>query len=150
MRAAALLLGTVLVLLAACNRSGDSNPAPEPPADAPAEAAVRPTVDFSRPLNALGNEPFWALKIRPEGLSFSAPDAKDITARNEGPKVDTDQATWSAAGSDGAPLSVVLKAAVCEDGMSGLNYPFTATLSAGGKALSGCAAYADAMPREGG
>jgi uncharacterized membrane protein len=147
MRAAALMFGTALLLLVACNRSGDSNPAPEPPADAP---AAPPTVDFSRPLNLLGTEPFWSLKIRPEGLTFSAPDAKDVTAKNEGPKVETDQATWSAVGSDGAPLSVVLSAKVCQDGMSGLNYPFTATVNAGGRPLTGCAAYADAMPREGG
>lgn len=144
--ATVFVVGHILALLAACSRSGDSNPAPEPPADAPAA----PTADFSRPLNALGTEPFWSLKIRPEGLTFSAPEAKAVTAKNDGPKVEADQAAWSAAGSDGAPLSVVLKAAVCQDGMSGLSYPFTATVNAGGRALTGCAAYADAMPKEGG
>ena len=135
-----------LLLLAACGQSQDTTPSqPPPPADAPAA-----TVDFSRPLNALGNEPFWALKIRPEGLVFSAPDAKDILARNDGPKVEADRASWSGLGDDGATLAVVLKAGACQDGMSGLNYPFTATVQAGGRALTGCAAYADAMPRPGG
>lgn len=142
MRAASLALAAAL-LLAACGPSQDSTPAaPAPPASAPA-----PKVDFSRPLNALGNEPFWALKIRPEGLVFSAPDSPDIAAANPGPAVQADRATWSATGGDGAPLSVVLTAVVCEDGMSGVNYPFTAAVSAGGRALTGCAAYADAMPR---
>jgi uncharacterized membrane protein len=144
MRAKILVLGAGLLLLAACGRSGDSNPAPEPPADAPADAPVQPTVDFSRPINGLGTEPFWSLKIRPEGLTFTAAGAKDVTAHNDGPKVEADQATWTGAGSDGAPLQVVLKAQVCQDGASGQSYPFTATLSAGGKALSGCATYADA------
>jgi uncharacterized membrane protein len=146
MRATVPLLALAALALAACGKSQDATPtAPEPPADAPAAAAV----DFSRPLNALGEEPFWALKIRPEGLTFSAAGAKDVAARNDGPKVEADQATWSAAGDDGAPLMATLKAQVCQDPMSGLSYPFTANVNAGGRALTGCAAYADAMPTQG-
>lgn len=146
MRAEALALGAALLLLAGCGKSSDSTPAPTPPADAP----PAPTTDFSRPLNGLGNEPFWAVKIRPEGLTFSAAGAKDITAPNDGPKVEADQATWSANGSDGMPIAVMLKAMVCQDGASGVSYPFTATVNAGGRLLNGCAAYADAMPQSGG
>ncbi|HTI67552.1 MAG TPA: hypothetical protein VL460_08435 [Caulobacteraceae bacterium] len=146
MRPAAPILIAAALALAACGKSQDSTPAaPPPPADAPAAG-----VDFSRPLNALGAEPFWALKIRPEGLVFSAAAAKDVLARNDGPKVEADEATWTARGGDGAPLTAVLKASVCQDPTSGLNYPFTATVNAGGRALTGCAAYADAMPRPGG
>jgi uncharacterized membrane protein len=32
--------------------------------------------------------------------------------------------------------------------MSGFSYPFTAAVEVQGRTLTGCAAYADAMPRE--
>ena len=139
-----LALILTLGLLAACGRSQDSTPSqPPPPADAPAPAAA----DFSRPLNALGDQPFWALKIRPEGLTFSTTGAKDTMARNDGPRIEGDGATWSATDAGGQTLTATLKAEVCQDPMTGLSYPFTATVAAGGKALRGCAAYADAMPK---
>ena len=139
-----LALALATALLAACGKSQDATPAsPPPPADAPTPVAA----DFSRPLNALGDQPFWALKIRPEGLTFSTTGAKDTSAHNDGPKVDADQAVWTATGADGKPLSATLKAAVCQDPMTGLSYPFTATVAEGGQILKGCAAYADAMPK---
>ena len=73
-----------------------------------------------------------------------------MAARNEGPKVQGDEASWSGRGDDGAPVAVTVRAAVCQDGMSGVSYPFSATVHAAGRALTGCAAYADAMPRPGG
>jgi len=138
-----LLAGlAALLALCACGRSQDSTPAQPPP---PADAA--PATDFSRPLNALGNEPFWAVKIRPEGIVFSAPDMADVTAPNQGPAAEPDRAVWTGAGSDGATLAVTLTAKVCQDTMSGANYPFTASVQAAGRTWTGCAAYADAMPR---
>jgi uncharacterized membrane protein len=149
MRPAAPLLIAALVALAACGQSDDaSHDALQPPADAPAPPpAPSPTTatDFSRPLNLLGNEPFWALKIRPDGLTFSAPDQADVAVANPRPAVSGTTAVWSA-----GALTATLKAEVCQDGMSGLNYPFKAVVEMGGKTLTGCAAYADAMPREGG
>jgi uncharacterized membrane protein len=137
-----LVLAAATALLAACGKSQDSIPAsPPPPADAPVAA------DFSRPLNALGDEPFWALKIRPDGLTFSAGGAKDVVAPNGGPKAASDQAVWSAVDSAGRPLTATLKAAVCQDPTTGLSYPFTATVETGGRTLHGCAAYADGMPK---
>jgi uncharacterized membrane protein len=151
MRASAPLLIAALFALTACGQSNDAIPgAPEPPADAPAaipEAPPSPTTatDFTRPLNLLGNEPFWALKIRPEGLTFSAPDQADVTVANPRPAISGLEAVWTT-----AALKATLRAEVCQDGMSGLNYPFKATVETDGKTLTGCAAYADAMPREGG
>lgn len=148
MRAAAPLLIAALFVLAACGQSNDAAQGElQPPADAPPVLPPSPTTatDFSRPLNLLGNEPFWAVKIRPEGLTFSAPDQADVTVPNPRPAVSGLQGVWTAAG-----LTARLKAQVCQDGMSGLNYPFIATVETGGRTLTGCAAYADAMPREGG
>ena len=136
----------MLAMLAACGRSQDATQAePSAPADAPPAGP-----DFSRPLNLLGVEPFWSLRIRPEGLTFSTPAAKDLTAPNAGPQVEPNRAVWTATGSDGAPLAATLTAVVCQDGMSDLTYPFTAQVQAAGRTWTGCAAYADAMPREGG
>ncbi len=142
MRHAALALILPLALLAACGPSSDSTPsAPEPPADAPAPApaaAPAPATDFSRPINALGTEPFWALKIRPEGLNFSEPQKPDLNAKNPGPEVAGEQGVWSGQG-----IEAALTAGVCQDGMSDRSYPFKAVVKVGGKTLSGCATYAD-------
>jgi uncharacterized membrane protein len=146
MRVPALSLAAAALLLSGCGRSQETTAAA--PA-APPPAAPAP-VDFARPLNALGNDPFWAIKIRPEGILFSAPAGQEVSAPNGGPKLEAEQATWTASGSDGRPLVAVLRAAVCQDGVSGLSYPFTATVQSGGRTLKGCAAYADAMPRQGG
>ena len=48
---------------------------------------------------------------------------------------------------DGQPLTATLVSSVCQDPMSGLSYPFTASVVSGGRTLKGCAAYADAMPK---
>jgi uncharacterized membrane protein len=140
------VLAAVLVpcaLLAACGKSEDATtPAPEPPADAPANVtAPAPATDFTRPINALGNEPFWALKIRPEGLTFSEAGKSDRTEANPGPKAAGTRASWT-----GATVEAVLTAAVCQDGMSDRVYPFTAEVKTGGKTLKGCATYADEAP----
>ncbi len=146
MRLAAPLVFAALLTLTACGQSGDAIPgAPPPPAAAPPPPSPTTATDFSRPLNLLGTEPFWALKIRPEGLTFSAPDQADVTAPNPRPAVSGLEAVWIT-----ADLKATLRAEVCQDGMSGLNYPFKATVETAGKTLTGCAAYADEMPREGG
>lgn len=146
MRAAAPPLIAALAVLAACGRSGDAAQGElRPPADAPQPAPAPAAADFSRPLNLLGNEPFWAVKIRPEGLTFSAPDHADVIVANPNPAVSGLEAAWTT-----AALKATLRAEVCQDGMSGLNYPFAATVEIDGRTLTGCAAYADQMPREGG
>jgi uncharacterized membrane protein len=138
MRHAVLALIAPLAVLAACSKSEDATPtAPEPPADAPA-AAPAPATDFARPINALGTEPFWALKIRPEGLSFSEPGQADRNEKNPGPKVEGDHAVWS-----GERIEATLTSGVCRDGMSDRAYPLVAVVKTGGKTLNGCAAYAD-------
>jgi uncharacterized membrane protein len=139
MRAKALALILPLALLAACGRSEDATQAqPEPPADAPVATTPAPTTDFARPINALGTEPFWSLKIRADGLSFSEPGQADRNEKNPGATIEGDKASWA-----GERIQATLQAGVCQDGMSDRTYPFTAAVNYGGKTLKGCAAYAD-------
>lgn len=142
MRHTALVLIAAAALLSACGKSEDATPsALEPPADAPAPAPVvtpAPATDVSRPINALGTEPFWALKIRPEGLNFSEPQKPEMNVKNPGPKITGETAVWSGQG-----VEATLTAGVCQDGMSDRSYPFKAVVKVGGKTLNGCATYAD-------
>jgi uncharacterized membrane protein len=138
-----LVLLAGLALLAGCGRGQDPAQAP-PPAAAPRPApAPTDATDFARPLNLLGNEPFWSVKLRPDALTFSAPDQADVTAPNPGPSVSGVQAVWTA-----GQIKATVTAKVCQDGMSGFTYPFTAVVEVAGRTLTGCGAYADAMPRE--
>lgn len=148
MRAAGPVTATLL-LLAACGQGEQQAAAPPAPAPVAAPAPPADATDFSREVNLLGTEPFWAVKIRKDTLTFSAPDRADLEAPNPGPTVTGAQAVWTA-DAQGAPLKATLTAAVCQDGMSGLYYPFRAVVEIEGMTLEGCAAYADAMPREGG
>jgi uncharacterized membrane protein len=147
MRVAGPLLAAIF-LLAACGQAEQQAAAPPTPAP-PAASPQADAVDFSREVNLLGNEPFWAVKIRKGGLTFSAPDRADLTAPNPGPAITGSQAVWTA-DAQGTPVKATLTAQVCQDGMSGLFYPFKAMVELEGRTLEGCAAYADAMPREGG
>lgn len=129
-----------LLALAACGPSEDATPIrPEPPADAPVATTPAPATDFSRPINALGTEPFWALKIRAEGLAFSEPDRADRNEQNPGARIDGEKATWA-----GERIEAVVTAGVCRDGMSDRAYPFVAVVKVEGRTLNGCATYADA------
>jgi len=141
MRASRITLLAALgaLALAACGRSNEQ-PAAPPPAAA---------LDVKRPLNALGTEPFWSLKIRPEGLSYSDVEIPMIEAPDPVFEPEGAGASWTAAVQDGRRLAVHLEAKVCS-GLAGLSYPFTAQLTLGTKAMTGCAAYADEMPKPGG
>jgi uncharacterized membrane protein len=144
MRATGLLVAaSVIAVLTACGPAPQDAPPPAPVVAAP--PAPMDVTDFTRPLNLLGNEPFWSVRIRSDGLTYSAPDTADVAVPNAGPEVSGIQAVWAS-----GPMKVTVEAEVCQDGMSGLNYPFAATVEIEGRTLTGCAAYADAMPREGG
>lgn len=129
----------VLVLgltLAAC-----SDPAPTeaeaPPALAP---VVLGDVDLNQPLRALGTEPFWAVEITAQNLTYTAVDAAEVQVPNPGPTVQGTTAVYAAAAPDGTALVVTLIATECSDGMSDRVYPLTARVELGAQTLNGCAA----------
>ena len=114
-----LLLGVTLALAAPL-------PAASQEADAPAPAL---------PLTARGNEPFWSILATPEGLSLTEPEGKGT--------VQTLPFTQATEGTSlvltTTDFTLRIDPALCHDDMSGMPYPFTATLTRAGTALNGCA-----------
>ncbi|MCI3180029.1 hypothetical protein C5708_07150 [Caulobacter sp. CCUG 60055] len=152
MRPAAALVVLVLAgaVLAGCGRRpADSQEGPlTPPADAPAPKAgnsVPTAADFSGDLNALGAEPFWAVKVRAGGLTLSRPGKPDLDLPNGGAALKDGGAVWTL---DKPAATLTLRLADCSDGMSDRRYPFKAELTLEGRTLSGCATHASAMTNE--
>ena len=132
MSSAALRVMLLASTLTACGQSvADATTAKGNPAAAAG--------DFAGDLNALGTEPFWAIKIRADGLTFSRPGAKDVKSANPGPVIENDRATWTIA--DGPiPFKLTLTTGGCSDGMSDRHYTMNAVLAFEDKTMYGCAA----------
>lgn len=144
MRIAALFALPVLVM-AACS------PSPEAPEAPPIDVspATLAGVDLSRPIRALGNEPFWAVEITPEALVYSGVDRPEQRADNPGPLLQGTTARYEATTVAGQPLTVALIATTCSDGMSDRTYPLTAVVKVDGETLTGCAASISALATAG-
>tara|TARA_R110002124_G_scaffold183769_1_gene351300 strand:- start:466 stop:960 length:495 start_codon:yes stop_codon:yes gene_type:complete len=139
------LFGLTILVLAACS------PSPEVP-DAPTidvSPATLAGVDLGRPIRALGNEPFWAVTISPEGIVYSGVDRPEQTADNPGPLLQGTTARYEATTGTGKPMSVALIATTCSDGMSDRTYPLTAVVKIDGETLTGCAASVAALATAG-
>jgi uncharacterized membrane protein len=146
-----LLLTLAALALTGCNKPAEApapavepapaaTPAPVPEVKAPpAPAPVLGGVDLTKPVNALGTEPFWGLEIRTDQIKFSGMDRPDKLTANRGAVIEGDTATWRAA-SAGVDLSVALTAGQCSDGMSDRTYPLKAHVEVGGELFDGCAA----------
>ena len=134
--AAMLALAAALAApLAACG--------PEPmgaseEAAAPADAPVSAEQDYAGDFDAVGTEPFWAVKIRPAGLSLTRPDSPEISNPNPGVQLEGEQGVWESS-ADGGRLVVRLTPGACSDGMSDRAYGYFAQVSINGEALKGCA-----------
>ncbi|MEZ5753989.1 MAG: META domain-containing protein [Paracoccaceae bacterium] len=112
-----LLLGVTLALAA--------------PLPATSQEAGAPAL----PLTARGNEPFWSILATPEGLRLTEPEGKGT--------VQTLPFTQATEGTilvlTTTDFTLRIDPALCRDDMSGMPYPFTATLLRAGTALNGCA-----------
>ena len=89
---------------------------------------------------ASGNEPFWRLQIRDDGMTmrsmgspeervFGAPDRREQAGR----------ITFESGGPDSG-IRVVLENRRCADSMSGARYAWAVTVDVDGRQLKGCAA----------
>lgn len=138
------LLAVLALSLSACEpeiSGGEPAAAPEPPS-APGGPAVpeapKPIVggvDLSEPVNLIGAEPFWSVKIEGATMSYSSPEEPGKPYVIGTTKiVDGNKAELTSAG-----LNVTLTAGTCSDGMSDRVYPVTAVVVLDGKTLKGCA-----------
>lgn len=141
---AIIVSAVALLALAACSQSGDEAAAP-----AAAESRTLAGVDLDQPIRVLGTEPFWAVEITPQGLTYSGVDRPEQTAANPGLILQGSVVSWTTTTSDGAELKVTLTATDCSDGMSDRVYPLAAQVEIGDETLTGCAAGADAIARAG-
>ena len=145
MRAFVTWAGLALALTG-CQPQAPDGSAAQAPADAPPPAAAAPQA-FDGDLNALGTEPFWAVQIRATQITIQRPDQPNLVANNPGKAVSGSTAVWNTQAGTLA-LKVTLTEAACSDGMSDLTYPYQALIALGAETLKGCAAKADAMPKE--
>ena len=135
---------SAVVALTAC-----SQPEAEKAPAAPAEPRALAGVDLDQPLRVLGTEPFWAIDITPQGLTYSGVDRPEQKAPNSGPALQGTVAIWTEQTEAKGPLEVTLMATDCSDGMSDRTYPLTAKVEIGDETLTGCAASTAAIARAG-
>ncbi|PZQ61391.1 MAG: hypothetical protein DI570_12635 [Phenylobacterium zucineum] len=132
-----------LLTLTACQPQAPDGKTAPPPADAPAASAAAPptgaSMDFSKPVTALGTEPFWSVVIDGTALTLKRPDAPDKVFTAPGAVIQPGRATWVAKAEDGAQLTLTLYGGECGDGMSDRRYPWTAEVAVLDQALRGCA-----------
>ena len=125
-----------LLALAACQPAAPARkPAPPPEAAAPQGAVY----DYSRPITARGNEPFWALTLDGTHVKLTRPDHPDVAAETPGAAIQPGRATWIAA-APGQQITITVYESPCSDGMSDTRYPLTAEVVLINESLRGCAA----------
>lgn len=104
-----------------------------------AEATTYNTAAFS----ARGNEPFWAVDVAGSTAIYKTPD------NQRGRPIRVNRLAF-AQGVEyigvhaGRPFVLNIRAADCQDSMSGQDFPFTARLTVSGKTETGCASAATA------
>lgn len=88
------------------------------------------------PLAARGNEPFWSVRLSRDGLQLTLPEGKGTTEVHPYSEPETDGDTLIFT-TDGFELR--LTEGLCRDTMTGMPYPYGATLRRGGADWPGCA-----------
>lgn len=136
MRAFAITALAALAL-AACSPPAEPPEAVEPAARA---APVLAGIDLTQPLRVGGNEPFWAVELTGSEMVYSGVDRPEQRAPQGQPVIQGTMATWEGTTGTGSPLTVVLTATDCSDGMTSRIYPLTAMVKIGEETLMGCAA----------
>ena len=88
---------------------------------------------------ASGNEPFWRLHIRPDGLSMWSMDSPGETKYPSAAVVGEDERITFNANVPDARIRIVLDEQRCVDSMSGARYSLVAIVDVEGRRLHGCA-----------
>ena len=97
-------------------------------------------VDLTKPMRALGTEPFWGIEISPAELVFTGVDRPEFHAPNPGAWIEGEIAVIKARDPQGLALTIKLTPTKCSDGMSDWVYPLEAEVQLGAETLKGCAA----------
>lgn len=137
-----LTAALAVLAVAACSPPAEAPKEPEPAPQAP---PVLAGVDLTKPLRAIGTEPFWAVELTGSEMVYSGADRPEQRAPQNPPSVQGTMAVWESTTSAGNPLTVTLTATDCSDGMSNRTYPLTAMVRIGGETLMGCAATVSAI-----
>jgi len=116
------------MLLAGCGGGDEA-----PPGAAPdTTAALEP---LAAPYRAHGNEPFWALEIGAQSMLFHTAEGDSILVPLPAPGRVEGGRRYTA---EAPPLTATILERPCADGMSGMPYPHTVTVTAGGVEYAGC------------
>jgi heat shock protein HslJ len=86
-------------------------------------------------VTARGNEPGWVMTAGPDGLSLSTEAGEALAGALPPPRLTAEAITWAIPGGP----ALTLAPGQCNDSMTGMPYPMTATLSHDGQTLAGCA-----------
>ena len=86
------------------------------------------------PLTARGNEPGWSVTLTADGSRYTDMDGAALEAPFAPPRAE--DGGWTV---DTAAGPLRLTPTLCRDTMTGMPYPYAATLEHGGTARSGCA-----------
>lgn len=112
-----------------------------PPAKAPA---------VQESWRAAGNEPFWSLHIRPDGLLFDRLGELPLAYPAQAPVQDGNQRRWVVDATDGEArnrLEIVISDGPCGDSMADRRYDYRAEMIFRGQSLRGCAEKDMPIPR---
>jgi len=137
----ALMIAALLALAACGPKAAETDAAPPP-----VKTVAR---DFSKPIDAKGAEPFWALSIRGTTLTLTRPGQPAMTATAPGAVIQPEKAAWTGKMADGRELKVTLYASTCSDGMSDRLYVYSAEVNLPGESpLTGCADTTAALAKK--
>lgn len=134
-------LAVSALILSACSQAEEPAPPPAPPEPAPVLAGV----DLTKPVRALGTEPFWSVELTGTEMVYTTPEPPEQRAPQPRAVVQGTTARFEGRTATGTPLSVTLVATECSDGMSDRTYPLTAMVKIGETSLNGCAASSAAI-----
>jgi len=144
MRLIALAVASV-VMLSACSQP-EPLPAPEP---APEPAVILAGVDLTKPVRAIGTEPFWSVELTGTEMIYSGVDRPEQRAPQPRAVIQGTTVTVAGTTAGGTAIRVMLAATECSDGMSDRSYPLSAIVKVGDETLTGCAASSEAIRTSG-
>jgi uncharacterized membrane protein len=141
MRFAVLILP--LLVLSACGGGEPAqNTTAQPPIPKPTGMSMS-GIDFTKPIRAVGTEPYWTLDLAPgdiEYMEFSTADPQPAPFFPVMPVIAGQTATYTTKTAKGEPVVLTLSLEDCLGTGQGENHePLVAELKIGGQVLHGCA-----------